>query len=54
MAIGAKDPVLGPKVMQMMRSIIRGCPEPLVLEEQGHFVQESGDIVARAAIEAFS
>jgi haloalkane dehalogenase len=54
MAIGAKDPVLGPKVMAMMRTIIRGCPEPLVLEDQGHFVQESGDIVARAALEAFA
>jgi haloalkane dehalogenase len=54
MAVGAKDPVLGPKVMQMMRTIIRGCPEPLVLEDQGHFVQESGDVVARAALEAFA
>jgi haloalkane dehalogenase len=63
MAVGAKDPVLGPKVMQMMRTIIRGCPEPLVLADEGHFVQEfssrpvpaeqSGDIVARAALSVF-
>jgi haloalkane dehalogenase len=53
MAVGAQDPVLGPKVMKMMRAMIRGCPEPLVLEDQGHFVQESGDVVARAALAAF-
>jgi pimeloyl-ACP methyl ester carboxylesterase len=54
MAVGAKDPVLGPKVMAMMRAMIHGCPEPLVLAEQGHFVQESGDVVARAALAAFA
>ena len=53
MAIGAKDPVLGPQTMSWMRSVIRGCPEPLVLENEGHFVQESGEIVARAALSAF-
>ena len=53
MAVGAQDPVLGPPVMAMVRQIIRGCPEPLVLEEAGHFVQEAGDVVARAALEAF-
>lgn len=53
MAVGALDPVLGPKVMEMLRGIIRGCPEPLVLEDAGHFVQEKGDVVARAALEAF-
>lgn len=54
MAVGAKDPVLGPKVMAMMRMMIRGCPEPLVLDDAGHFVQESGELVARAALEAFA
>ena len=53
MAIGAQDPVLGPKVMAMVRMMIRGCGEPLVLADQGHFVQESGDVVARAALAAF-
>lgn len=53
MAVGAQDPVLGPKVMGMMRQLIRGCPEPLVLEDAGHFVQEKGDVVARAALAAF-
>ena len=52
MAIGELDPVLGPVVMDRLRQIIRGCPEPLRLQE-GHFVQESGDVVARAALDAW-
>lgn len=54
MAVGVQDPVLGPKVMTMLRSMIKGCPEPMVIEEAGHFVQEHGEQVARAALEAFS
>lgn len=53
MAIGAADPVLGPDVMNAVRQSIRGCPEPLVLEGVGHFVQEAGDRVARAALKAW-
>ena len=52
MAIGELDPVLGPPVMDRLRQVIRGCPEPLRLQE-GHFVQESGDVVARAALAAW-
>lgn len=54
MAIGMQDPVLGPKIMKMMRGMIRGCPEPMELAEAGHFVQESGEAVAKAALEAFA
>ncbi|KIG14113.1 Hydrolase, alpha/beta fold family protein [Enhygromyxa salina] len=54
MAVGEQDPVLGPPVMAMMRNLIRGCPAPLMLADQGHFVQESGDQVARAALQAFA
>jgi pimeloyl-ACP methyl ester carboxylesterase len=50
MAIGAKDPVLGPPVMDALRKIIRGCPEPHVVAGGGHFLQEWGDEVARAAL----
>ena len=50
MAIGMTDPVLGPPVMAWMRSMIRGCPEPLQLAEAGHFVQEWGNEVANAAL----
>lgn len=53
MAIGAQDPVLGLEVMTGLKNIIRHCPEPLVLEDAGHFVQESGDQVAAAALDAW-
>jgi haloalkane dehalogenase len=53
MAIGAKDPVLGVPVMSELRKCIRDCPEPLVLQDAGHFVQEWGDDVAQAAVEHF-
>lgn len=45
MAIGAKDPVLGVPVMRQLRSWIRGCPEPVVIESGGHFLQEWGEEV---------
>ena len=53
MAIGAADPVLGPPVMNRLRENIRGCPEPMLLEGVGHFVQEHGEPVARAALQAW-
>jgi pimeloyl-ACP methyl ester carboxylesterase len=53
MAIGLRDPVLGKPVMEDLRASIRGCPPPLEIPEAGHFVQEWGDQVARAALAAF-
>jgi tRNA(adenine34) deaminase len=53
MAIGAQDPVLGVPVMQTLRQSIRGCPEPMVIEAAGHFVQEHGEVIARAAVGYF-
>lgn len=53
MAIGMRDPVLGPEVMHRLRQSIRGCPEPLLITDGGHFVQEHGAPIARAALEAF-
>ncbi len=50
MAVGAKDPVLGLPVMKHLRKVIRGCPEPYVVEDGGHFLQEWGEPVARAAL----
>jgi pimeloyl-ACP methyl ester carboxylesterase len=47
MAIGAKDPVLGPPVMAELRKSIRNCAEPLVVGNGGHFLQEWGEEVAR-------
>lgn len=54
LAAGAQDPVLGVPAMERLRGIVRGAPAPLVLPDAGHFVQESGDVVARAALAAFS
>lgn len=54
MAIGAQDPVLGPPVMRRLRGLFSTCPPPLVLPEAGHFVQEVGEAVARAALAHFA
>lgn len=53
MAIGMQDPVLGPPAMQMLRGLIKGCPEPLEIADGGHFVQEWGDEIATAALKHF-
>ena len=53
MAIGMQDPVLGPPAMQALHSQIRGCPPPLEVLEGGHFVQEWGAPIARAALAHF-
>ena len=50
MAAGKNDPVLGIPAMMMLSKIIRGCPEPLILENAGHFVQEAGAEVAEAGL----
>lgn len=54
MAIGMKDPVLGPPAMRALQRGIRGCPEPLEIAEGGHFVQEHGEQIARAALAHFA
>lgn len=54
MAIGARDPVLGPPVMQALRKVIRNCPEPYVHAEGGHFLQEWGEDIAARALSAWS
>jgi pimeloyl-ACP methyl ester carboxylesterase len=53
MAIGLRDPVLGKPVMEELRATIRGCPPALEVPEAGHFVQEWGEPVAKAALAAF-
>ena len=50
MAVGMQDPVLGPKVMAYMHSVIKSCPPALEIPEAGHFVQEWGDRVALRAL----
>ena len=54
MAIGMRDKMLGPDVMNFMRTLIKGCPEPLEITEGGHFVQESGGpLIAEKALVHF-
>ena len=53
MAVGVQDPVLGLPVMRELQGIIRGCPEPMRIEQGGHFVQEQGEPIAQAAVRFF-
>jgi len=53
MAIGVQDPVLGLSAMRYLNKLIRGCPEPLKIQEAGHFVQEWGEEVANKALQYF-
>ena len=53
MAVGLQDPVLGPPVMQRLRGWINGCPEPMLLPQGGHFVQEHGEVIAEEAVKVF-
>ena len=50
MAIGMKDPVLGPTVMRALHGIIRNCPAPMEIADGGHFLQEWGAPIARVAV----
>jgi tRNA(adenine34) deaminase len=53
MVVGAQDPVLGLPVMQTLRRVLNGCPEPMVIEQAGHFVPEHGEQIAQAAVGYF-
>jgi len=50
MAIGMQDPVLGPVVMRDLHRSIRNCPAPMEVTDGGHFVQESGGVIAERAL----
>ena len=54
MAIGMRDRVLGEHPMEHLRTIIRNCPEPMKIADAGHFVQEYGAEIAKAALQRFS
>lgn len=54
MAVGMKDPVLGPPAMAHLRKQIRNCPPPLELPDAGHFAQEWGAEIAARALAAFA
>jgi haloalkane dehalogenase len=53
MAIGMADPVLGPPAMMKLNAMINGCPPPMEITDGGHFVQEWGEPIARAALQSF-
>lgn len=52
MAVGVNDPIVGVSAMEVLQAQIGNCPAPLLVDA-GHFVQERGDVVALAALEAF-
>jgi haloalkane dehalogenase len=54
MAIGGKDPVLGPAVMHALHRHIRGAAPPYTEAEAGHFVPEWGEAIAAAAVAAMA
>ncbi|MEO6972597.1 MAG: tRNA adenosine(34) deaminase TadA [Rhodoferax sp.] len=54
MAVGEQDPVLGLPVMRGLQKLIRGCAEPMLLAQAGHFVQEQGGPIATAAVDFFA
>lgn len=54
MAIGLQDTVIPPPAMHRLQQLIRSCPAPLELAAAGHFVQEWGEPVARAALAHFT
>ena len=53
MAVGMQDPVLGGPTMDKLRQNIRGCPEPMRIDDGGHFLQEWGAPIAEAAVKHF-
>jgi tRNA(adenine34) deaminase len=53
MAVGMQDPVLGTTTMAELRQSLRGCPEPLYVEDGGHFLQEKGEPIAQEAVRFF-
>ena len=54
MVLGMKCPVLGPSIMKVLRSYIKGCPKPFEVKEASHFVQNWGDEIPKKALEHFN
>lgn len=54
MAVGMRDPVLGWPQMQALHQLIRNCPEPIQVEQGGHFLPEWGHAIAEAAVRHFA
>ena len=49
-----KDAILGEAAMMQLKAVIKGCPEPMKIEEAGHFVQEYGVEIAEQALASFT
>lgn len=54
MAVGMTDPVLGPPVMDSLRTVIHGCPPAFEVGDAGHFTPEWGEAIAVRALAAFA
>ena len=54
MAVGARDQSMGVPAMKTLQAMIRGCPDPMVVPDAGHFARERGQAIARAALDAFA
>lgn len=54
MAVGAKDPVLGPPVMHALHRHIRGAAPMIEVPDAGHFIPEWGESIAAAAVALFA
>ncbi len=54
MAVGLQDPVLGWPQMQALRTLIRHCPEPMLVKQGGHFLPEWGREIAETAVRHFA
>ncbi len=52
LAVGVQDPVLGLPAMKYLRRVIRNAPDLMELQDAGHFTQEWGVPIARAAVKA--
>lgn len=53
-ALGVLDFVFGEEIMNSTKSVFKRTNPVLLKVEEGHFVQEKGDIVAEAALNFFS
>ncbi len=50
MAIGMADVVITPERMELLRQVIRGCADPMLVEGAGHYVPEWGEPIAREGL----
>lgn len=54
LAVGLRDIVLGEDVMTDLHSLFKNAPPLMKIAEGGHFVQEHGEQIAKAALDHFN